>query len=107
MKTYTIHENACGKVLNQSSAVGFGVVDNAGGVIELIARNGGVLIVGDGWGIAADLLRDLVRSRLAPPGQLDLLEPLKPCYQCDRLVAWLAPDSRCSQCTRMTPDADQ
>lgn len=105
MKTYTIHENACGKVLNESSAVGFGMLDDSGRSIEVVARNGGIFIVGYGWTITADLLRDLVRSRLAPPGQLDLLEPLKPCYQCDRLVAWLAHDSRCSQCTRTVPNA--
>lgn len=98
MKTYTIHENACGQVLNETSAVGFRVVDDTGRTIELIARNGRVLIVENGWTTAADHT-DLARS------QLDLLEPLKPCYQCDRLVAWLAPDSRCSQCTRTVPNA--
>jgi hypothetical protein len=29
---------------------------------------------------------------------------LKRCYQCDALVGWLAPDSRCSRCTRFTPE---
>jgi len=28
----------------------------------------------------------------------------KPCYQCDALVDWLAPDSRCAACTRVTPE---
>ncbi len=27
---------------------------------------------------------------------------LKRCYQCDAEVAWLAPDSRCGDCTRLT-----
>lgn len=26
------------------------------------------------------------------------------CYQCDKPCNWLAPDSRCSECTRCTPD---
>ena len=26
------------------------------------------------------------------------------CYQCDNPTAWLAPDSRCGDCTRYTPD---
>lgn len=30
--------------------------------------------------------------------------PDKRCYQCDKLVRWLAPDSRCNQCTRLTPE---
>ena len=25
------------------------------------------------------------------------------CYQCDEVVKWLAPDSRCKNCTRLTP----
>lgn len=29
---------------------------------------------------------------------------LKTCYQCNRPVTWLAPDSRCVDCTRLTPD---
>lgn len=29
---------------------------------------------------------------------------VKTCYQCDRPVTWLAPDSRCVDCTRLTPD---
>ena len=28
----------------------------------------------------------------------------KACYQCDKLVDWLAPDSRCPKCTRITPE---
>lgn len=31
-------------------------------------------------------------------------ELLKECYQCGAQVAWLAPDSRCSACTRLTPE---
>lgn len=32
----------------------------------------------------------------------EFFEPTwKPCYQCDRRVPWLAPDSRCSFCTRL------
>lgn len=26
------------------------------------------------------------------------------CYQCGRETGWLAPDSRCSDCTRWTPE---
>lgn len=26
------------------------------------------------------------------------------CYQCEKKVAWLAPDARCSKCTRMLPE---
>lgn len=34
---------------------------------------------------------------------------MKNCYQCDKPVEWLAPDGRCGECTRLTPDevADQ
>jgi len=26
------------------------------------------------------------------------------CYECDRETKWLAPDSRCGDCTRCTPE---
>jgi|GEM_PF-5214676 len=26
------------------------------------------------------------------------------CYQCDKPVNWLAPDSRCKDCTHLTPE---
>lgn len=26
------------------------------------------------------------------------------CYQCDKETNWLAPDSRCGDCTRWTPE---
>lgn len=26
------------------------------------------------------------------------------CYQCEKEVNWLAPDSRCKDCTRLTPE---
>ena len=29
---------------------------------------------------------------------------LKPCYNCGKDVRWLADDSRCKDCTRLTPD---
>lgn len=29
---------------------------------------------------------------------------MKTCYQCDKEVHWLAPDSRCGDCTRLTPE---
>lgn len=29
---------------------------------------------------------------------------MKTCYQCDKEVEWLAPDSRCGDCTRLTPE---
>lgn len=29
------------------------------------------------------------------------------CYQCDNRVMWLAPDSRCKDCTRFTPEEIQ
>ena len=29
---------------------------------------------------------------------------MKSCYQCDKEVQWLAPDSRCGDCTRLTPE---
>jgi hypothetical protein len=29
---------------------------------------------------------------------------IKKCYQCDRATLWLAPDSRCRNCTRLTPE---
>ena len=32
---------------------------------------------------------------------IDDLPPLR-CYQCDRRAWWLAPDSRCIECTRCT-----
>ena len=37
---------------------------------------------------------------------MDLLPVENPqiCYQCDKAVKWLAPDGRCDQCTRLTPE---
>jgi hypothetical protein len=29
------------------------------------------------------------------------------CYQCDEVTNWLAPDSRCGNCTRLTPEEIQ
>jgi hypothetical protein len=29
---------------------------------------------------------------------------VKECYQCGKEVHWLAPDSRCGDCTRLTPE---
>lgn len=29
---------------------------------------------------------------------------MKECYQCGKEVHWLAPDSRCGDCTRLTPE---
>lgn len=31
-------------------------------------------------------------------------DPTRRCYQCDKEALWLAPDGRCSACTRTTPD---
>ena len=31
-------------------------------------------------------------------------EPVKYCYQCDKPVKYLFPDSRCKDCTRITPE---
>jgi hypothetical protein len=30
--------------------------------------------------------------------------PSLTCYQCDKTTEWLAPDSRCGDCTRLTVD---
>lgn len=32
---------------------------------------------------------------------------MKECYQCGKEVQWLAPDSRCGDCTRLTPEQVQ
>lgn len=32
------------------------------------------------------------------------LEGIYQCYQCDKYTDWLAPDSRCGDCTRYTPE---
>ena len=32
---------------------------------------------------------------------------MKYCYQCDKATTWLAPDSRCGECTRLTPEEVQ
>lgn len=29
---------------------------------------------------------------------------MKTCYQCEKETEWLAPDSRCGKCTRLTPE---
>lgn len=29
---------------------------------------------------------------------------MKECYQCEKQVHWLAPDSRCGDCTRLSPE---
>lgn len=37
-------------------------------------------------------------------GQLVKDDPAYICYQCDKHVMWLAPDSRCIRCTKYTPE---
>jgi len=32
------------------------------------------------------------------------LESLLECYECGTITEWLAPDSRCGDCTRYTPE---
>lgn len=39
-----------------------------------------------------------------PPSAPAAVKGLLTCYQCGKTVTWLAPDSRCGDCTRLTPD---
>ena len=45
----------------------------------------------------------LIRMGWTPPAEARA-ERAKICYQCAARVTWLADDSRCSRCTRLTPD---
>lgn len=50
-------------------------------------------------------MRDLHGDPTAAVGSAEArAERTKTCYQCDRPVTWLAPDSRCGDCTRLTPE---
>jgi uncharacterized protein (DUF885 family) len=53
-----------------------------------------------------DYYRGLARKVATIAAQQPAVEDwgLKTCYQCNRPVTWLAPDSRCVDCTRLTPD---
>ena len=42
--------------------------------------------------------------RTCPIDQLTIITKDKECYECGKFVNWLAPDSRCGDCTRFTPD---
>lgn len=100
MRIDTIHSNGCGEVVNQTTASGVRFVRDDDETMTIRVVEDGSFHVDASLGWFSKPLDELA------PSQMDLLEPLKPCYQCDRLVAWLAPDSRCSQCTRMTPDVN-
>lgn len=41
---------------------------------------------------------------IMPNATVVTLDSRKTCYQCEKEVAWLAPDSRCGDCTGYTPD---
>lgn len=94
MRIQTIHANALGDVLNESSATGFRITDDRGNVAEL--RNDMTVRV-NGATYSVEYLADIAHAlRLAPIRK-------QTCYQCDQDVTWLAPDGRCASCTRTTP----
>lgn len=94
MKIQTIHKNACGEVLNPVSAVGFRVEDDNGRVLEVRISDGMVTIQTQGSIINAEFL----------PQLLQMFERDMSCYECGLPVKWLAPDSRCGNCTQVTVD---
>lgn len=48
--------------------------------------------------------RDTENGEAPPPSAPVGVKGLLTCYQCGKTVTWLAPDSRCGDCTRLTPD---
>lgn len=60
MKTQTIHANACGDVLNVTSATGFRVEESTGRIVELRTETGRATIHIGHYTVTAQFLADLL-----------------------------------------------
>lgn len=84
-------------IRDQVEVQGGSVTDDFEALVEYLADlNMGTLLTVDGF--AACLHRHAHR-------ELNRRDSKTLCYQCDRMVTWLAPDGRCKDCTGWTPGA--
>ena len=90
MRIQTIHRNPLGEVVNEIRADAVRFEDEYGNHVEISCDEDGELVV-----------RAAARVTCAgkPSGRKS-----PTCYECGRETLWLAPDSRCGNCTRLTPD---
>lgn len=114
MKTSTIHTSALGDVVNPSSATGFRVEDIHGCVVELRSESGQAVLRAGRFDVSVQFIIDLLKQKALiesarPRGKSitgvwvdELFSGDKSCYECHRPANWLAPDSRCGDCTRLT-----
>lgn len=96
MKTSTIHTNPMGDVLNVTSATGFRIEESPGRVVELRSETGRALLHVGRHVVTVQFIADMLEQQERAA--------MKTCYECGKPAMWLAPDSRCSDCTRLTPD---
>lgn len=111
MQIYTIHKNAGGTVVNPISASGIQIDGPCGERLVLNITDSGVEISVSGFAATSssgDSRDRSLRARLdfhcspaMPPADDN---GFRICYQCGRQTTWLAPDSRCGTCTRLTAD---
>jgi len=108
MKIQTIHTNALGRVLNETSATGFLITDNQGRTVEVIIEDGKVVL-------RTSNSRITLFAPMDEPAKLNGMEvtgvivddPCTDtviCYGCNEQVYWLSPGVLCKNCTRLTPD---
>lgn len=112
MKIQTIHKNVCGEVLNPVSAVGIRITTDDGEVFEVRAAGNSVEVhcprgsAYSGvngtvkfwlpWGITGMEATGVVVDEVHGGRHY--------CYECGKPAKWLAPDSRCGNCTQVTVD---
>ncbi len=71
------------------------------------ARTGGAILVSKAQELMVeqDVPAHLSCGVIEPSGEYGYtIFGTKICYQCDKFTGWLAPDSRCGECTRYTPE---
>lgn len=119
MRIQTIHRNPMGDVLNECSAQGFRITNAEGNSITVTVEGDQINIEGDPFvtgyhngrisalrmipnGISGKKATGVIIDELMPRSAKNQL--LHACYECGKPAKWLADDSRCSRCTRLTPD---
>ena len=111
MKTSTIHRNPTGDVLNECSATGFKFTTSNGKELVVTVENDEVVVTAIGFVGYYDYRNrrtrfvvpsDTVSGKTALGVIVD--DKTKTCYECGKPAKWLAPDSRCGDCTRLTAD---
>ena len=95
MKTSTIHTHPMGDVLNPTSATGFRIEESHGRIVELRTETGRALLHVGRHVVTVQFIADMLEQQVRGD---------KTCYECGKPAKWLAPDSRCGDCTRLTAD---